>query len=121
MRRLSFRLKQNLARMRVEQRIQQRLEEKNDELRGVAQGRSNFCATCKLNYRQDRLRHNESEMHKVISQTTINIRLHILETNHRSNFRAWSGGFTSINVRVRIYHYCIQLFPLDWVSFRTLV
>lgn len=65
MRKLSFRLKQNLARMRVEQRIQQRLDEKNDEIRGVAAGRTNYCHTCKLNYRQERTRHNESEMHKV--------------------------------------------------------
>lgn len=66
MRKLSFRLKQNLARMRVEQRIQQRLDEKNDEIRGVATGRTSYCHTCKLNYRQERTRHVESEMHKVI-------------------------------------------------------
>lgn len=90
MRKLSFRLKQNLARMRVEQRIQQRLEEKNDELRGVTGVRTNYCQTCKLNYRQDRSRHNESEMHKKMKEflmptcvvCRINFRSPMLFENH---------------------------------------
>lgn len=90
MRKLSFRLKQNLARMRVEQRIQQRLEEKNDEIRGVAAGRTNYCHTCKLNYRQERTRHNESEMHKKMKEflmptciiCRINFRSPMLFENH---------------------------------------
>ncbi|XP_034233217.1 uncharacterized protein LOC117640631 isoform X2 [Thrips palmi] len=90
MRKLSFRLKQNLARMRVEQRIQQRLDEKNDELRGVAAGRTNYCHTCKLNYRQERTRHNESEMHKKMKEflmptcviCRINFRSPMLFENH---------------------------------------
>lgn len=90
MRKLSFRLKQNLARMRVEQRIQQRVDEKEDELRGVTGGRTSYCQTCKLNYRSDRAKHNESEMHKKMKEflmptcviCRINFRSPMLFENH---------------------------------------
>ncbi|KAJ9592537.1 hypothetical protein L9F63_015810, partial [Diploptera punctata] len=64
MRKQSLRHKQTLARMRMNQRQKQRLVEASDEVHGSLAPRTNFCAICKLNYRQLKVKHQGSDSHR---------------------------------------------------------
>ena len=68
MRKQSLRHKQTLARMCLNQRHKQRLVEASDEVHGSLAPRTNFCAICKLNYRQLKLKHQASDSHRAMKK-----------------------------------------------------
>ncbi|KAJ9597082.1 hypothetical protein L9F63_027028 [Diploptera punctata] len=68
MRKQSLRHKQTLARMRMNQRQKQRLVEASDEVHGSLAPRTNFCAICKLNYRQLKVKHQGSDSHRAMKK-----------------------------------------------------
>lgn len=62
MRRLALRQKAQLSRMRLAQRNAQRdIEEKTDATLDL---RPQFCLLCRLNYRQEKVKHQMSEAHR---------------------------------------------------------
>lgn len=68
MRRLSLKLRQQLARMRIEQRREQRILDEADK--DNPNLRTFFCSTCKLNHRSLKGQHIASARHRVSIRVT---------------------------------------------------